>query len=93
MTLKSPARIYAIVAGLFLTLLGSLSLVFVPVEFDTVGDVSARPEFLIWSVTGWTAVFWISMGALGLAAMTGRDAPRAYACFAAMVFTVAASSG
>lgn len=83
----SPARAYAVAAGLFLIALGVLSLIFDDVSFDTVGRT--EPHFAIWSVSGWTTILWIGMGGLGLVAAGTRT----YPLIAAAVFGVAAVWG
>src|SRR3954451_5713452 len=89
----TPAQSYAVIAGLFLVALGVLSLILASVGFGTVGAASGQPEFLIWSVSGWTTVFWIAMGAPGLIAAPRLDTARSYALFAGVVFAVAAVWG
>jgi hypothetical protein len=89
----TPAQTYAAVAGIFLAALGILSLIFAGVDFGTVGTVAAQPEFLIWSVSGWTAIFWIAMGGLGLLSMARPDSARTYALGAGAVFAVVAIWG
>ena len=85
----SPAQAYAVIAGLFLVALGVLSLIFESVSFGSIGAVSAQPDFLIWAVSGWTTIFWIVMGGLGLVAAGRLDSARTYALFAGIVFAVA----
>jgi hypothetical protein len=82
----TPAQTYAAVAGIFLAALGVLSLILTGVDFDSVGSVAAQPDFLIWSVSGWTTIFWIAMGGLGLLAVPRLDTARTYALFAGIVF-------
>ena len=89
----TPAQTYAGVAGLFLVALGVLALIFAGVGFGTVGPVASQPEFLIWSVSGWTTVFWIAIGAVGLLAMPRLDSARSYSLFAGIVFVAAAVWG
>lgn len=89
----TPAQAYAGIAGLFLTALGILALIFAPVDFGALGKVAAQPEFLIWSVSGWTAVFWIVMGCLGLMAMSRLDTARTYAVVAGALFAIVAVWG
>lgn len=85
----SAAQTYAVVAGLFLVALGVLSLIFESVSFGSVGSVGDQPQFLIWAVSGWTTIFWIVMGGLGLVAAGRLDSARSYALFAGIVFAVA----
>lgn len=89
----TPAQTYAAIAGLFLVVLGVLSLIIAGVDFGTVGSVAAQPEFLIWSVSGWTTIFWIAMGALGLFSMARLDSARSYALAAGIIFAVVAVWG
>jgi hypothetical protein len=89
----TPAQTYAAIVGLFLLVLGILSLVIESVSFGTIGSVVAQPQFLIWSVSGWTTILWIVMGALGLLAMARLDAARRYAMFAGVLFAVIAIWG
>jgi hypothetical protein len=89
----TPAQTYAGVAGIFLAALGVLSLIFVSVDFDMVDSAAAQPEFLIWSVSGWTVVFWIAMGGLGLLAMPRLDSSRTYALLAGAIFAAVAVWG
>jgi hypothetical protein len=70
-----------------------IALIFVGVDFGTVGPTAAQPEFLISSVSGWTAVFWIAMGGFGLLAASRLDAARSYTLVAGIVFAVAAAWG
>jgi hypothetical protein len=92
-TPDTPAQLYAGAAGLFLVALGILSLIFEGGNFGSVGRVGDQPEFLIWSVSGWTAIFWIVMGAIGLLCMARLDSARSYAMFAGVVFAVVAVWG
>jgi hypothetical protein len=89
----TPAQGFAALSGLFLVALGVLALIFAGVSFDTVGSLANQPEFLIWTVSGWTTVLWIVMGALGLVSMARHDAARTYSLFAAAVFAVVAVWG
>ena len=89
----TPAQTFAGVAGLFLVALGVLALMFTSVDFGTVGEAAAEPEFLIWSVGGWTTVFWMAIGALGLLAVPRLAAARTYALFAGIVFAAVAVWG
>jgi hypothetical protein len=82
----TPAQTFAILAGAFLLALGILSLIFERVSFDSVGPVGAQPEFLIWSVSGWTTILWIAMGGLGVVMSARLDSARTYALIAALVF-------
>src|SRR5919206_3150829 len=88
-----PTQLYAAVAGVFLLVLGILSLVIEGPGFGTVGNVSDQPQFLIWATSGWTSIFWIVMGALGLFALTRLGAARTYALAAGVVFAVVAVWG
>jgi hypothetical protein len=89
----TPAQTYSAIAGLFLVALGVLSLIFASVDFGTVGPIAAQPEFLIWSVSGWTAIFWIAMGCLGLLATPRLSSARTYALLSGIVFAVVAVWG
>ncbi len=89
----TPAQTYAAVAGMFLLALGILSLIIEGVDFGTVGPVSGQPEFLIWSVSGWTTIFWIAMGAIGVISAVRLDTARSYAVFAGVVFAAVAIWG
>jgi hypothetical protein len=89
----TPAQVYAAVVGMLLVALGALSFIVAGVDFGTVGLVGAEPEFLLWSVNGWTAVFWIAIGALGLPAASNLDGARLYCLFGAVVFSAVALWG
>lgn len=78
---------------MFLIALGVLSLIFASVDFGTVGPVRAQPEFVIWSISGWTAIFWIAMGGLGVLSAVRLDSARSYAMFAGAVFAIVAIWG
>lgn len=82
------AQAYAALVGTLLVALGVLSLALVGVDFDTVGLAAEEPEVLLWSVNGWTAVFWLTMGALGLLSASSLDGARLYCLFCAVVFSV-----
>jgi hypothetical protein len=83
----APARAYGTASGLFLLVLGVLSLIVDDVSLGAVGP--HPPRLLVWSVTGWTTMLWIAMGSLAVAA----TAARRYARFAAAVFGVVAVWG
>jgi len=83
----SPARAFAVAAGLFLIALGVLALMFDDVSLDPVGR--RPPHFLIWGVSGWTTILWIAMGGLGLILAGARS----YPLLAAVVFGAAAVWG
>ncbi len=89
----TPAQTYAALVGAFLFALGVLALVLKDVSFGTVGPVAGQPEFLIWSVSGWTTLFWIAMGAFGVLASVRLDTARSYALFAGVTFAVVALWG
>ena len=89
----TPAQMFAAAAGLFLTALGALALIFADVGFGTVDSLAAQPEFLIWTVSGWTTILWIAMGLLGLLSMGRLDSARSYSLLAAVVFAVVAVWG
>jgi hypothetical protein len=89
----TPAQAYAGAAGLFLVALGVLSLVFTSVGFDDVGAIADQPDFLIWAVSGWTVVFWIAVGAIGLLAVPSLVTARAFALVAGLLFAVLAIWG
>lgn len=89
----TPAQVFAGVAGLFLTALGGLALIFADVAFGTVDTLAGRPEFLIWTVSGWTAILWLAMGVFGLASIARLDAARVYSLLAGVVFAVVAVWG
>lgn len=89
----TPAQTYAALAGMFLLALGVLSLVLTEVGFGTVGAAATQPEFLIWAVSGWTAVFWIAMGTLGLLAAARLATAQIYALGAAVLFAATALWG
>jgi hypothetical protein len=89
----TPAQAYAGTAGCFLVALGVLSLVFARVEFGTVGAIDAQPDFLIWALSGWTVVFWIAFGAIGLLAMASLNSAAAFSIVAGVVFSVFAVWG
>lgn len=83
---ETPAQIYAGTAGFFLVALGVLSLIFADMGFGTIDAVVDQPEFLIWTVSGWTTIFWLAMGGLGLLSMTRLDTARTYSLVAGVVF-------
>lgn len=89
----TPAQVFAGVAGLFLTALGGLALISADVAFGTVDTLAGRPEFLIWTVSGWTAILWLAMGVFGLASIARLDAARVYSLLAGVVFAVVAVWG
>lgn len=89
----TPAQAFAAVAGLFLVTLGVLALIFSDVSFGTVESLADQPDFLIWTVSGWTTVLWIALGALGLVSMARLAAARSYALIAGTVFAVLAVWG
>lgn len=89
----TPAQTYALLVAIFLIALGVLSLIFEPVSFDGVGPVAAQPEFLIWSVSGWTTIFWLVVGGIGLFSATRLDSARSFALVAGIVMAVAAVWG
>jgi Domain of unknown function (DUF4383) len=89
----TPAQTFAGAAGLFLTTLGVLALIFADVGFGTVDSLAPQPEFLIWTVSGWTTILWIAMGVLGLLAMARLDTARSYSLIAAVVFAAVAVWG
>jgi len=91
--LDSPAQVFAATSGLLLAALGVLALVLDDVGFGTVGLPADQPELLVWRVSGWTAVFWIAMGVLGLGSMVRLDTARTYALLAGVVFAVVAVWG
>jgi hypothetical protein len=92
-TLDAPAQWYAAVVGVFLLALGILSLIIDTGGWGGVGNVSDQPQFIIWATSGWTCIFWIVMGALGLFALTRADRARTYALVAGVVFAVVAIWG
>ena len=89
----TPAQVFAAVTGIFLTALGVLALIFADVGFGTVDALGDQPEFLIWTVSGWTTILWIAMGALGLLSMARLDSARSYSLLAGVVFAVVAVWG
>jgi hypothetical protein len=89
----TPAQVYAALAGAFLLALGVLSLVFTDVDFEGAGLAAEEPEFLIWPVNGWTAVFWTALGALGLLSVPRLALARVYAIGAGLLFAVVAVWG
>jgi hypothetical protein len=91
--LTSPAHWYAAAAGAFLLALGILSLIIEGPGFGTVGNVDNQPQFVIWAASGWTCIFWIAMGAIGLLALGRVGAARSYALGAGIVFAVVAIWG
>jgi hypothetical protein len=82
----SPAQVFAAVAGLLLTALGVLALIFADVSLGTVGALVQQPELLTWTVSGWTAIFWIATGVPGLVSMVRLDTARTYSLLAGVVF-------
>ena len=89
----SPAQVFAATSGLLLIALGVLALVLDDVGFGPIGSPADQPEFLIWTVSGWTTVFWIATGVLGLASMARLDAARTYSLLAGVLFAVVAVWG
>ncbi len=89
----TPAQTYAGLTGMFLLGLGILALVFTPAGFDAVDIAADEPEFLLWSVNGWTAVFWIALGTLGLLSVPRLASARMYALTAGLLFAAAAVWG
>jgi hypothetical protein len=89
----TPAQSFAALSGLFLVALGVLALIFGDVSFGTIDSLAAQPEFLIWTVSGWTAVLRIAMGGLGLVSMVRLDAARTFSLIAAAVFAALAVWG
>jgi hypothetical protein len=89
----TPAQTYAALAGLFLLVLGVLALIFTSVEFETAGAAADGPEFLVWSVNGWTAVLWIVLGSLGLLTVLRLPSARAFALGAGLLFALVALWG
>jgi hypothetical protein len=92
-TPNTAAQTFAALSGLFLVALGVLALIFGDVSFGTVDSLADQPEFLIWTVSGWTTVLWIVMGAFGLVSMARLDTARTYSLFAAAVFAALAVWG
>ena len=86
----TPAQWYALVAGTFLLTLGIVSLALEPVSFGAVGSPPEQPEFLIWTVSGWSMILWIAGGGLGLLAAMRLDSARDFGLGAGIVFGVAA---
>jgi hypothetical protein len=89
----TPAQVFAAVTGLFLTALGVLALIFGEVSFGTVEAIADQPEFMAWTVSGWTTILWIAMGALGLLSMARLDTARSYSLLAGVVFAIVAVWG
>jgi hypothetical protein len=58
-----------------------------------VDALAAQPAFLIWTVSGWTAVLWTAMGVLGLLSMARLDTARSYSLPAGVVFAALAVWG
>jgi hypothetical protein len=86
----TPAQWYALVAGTFLLALGIVSLALEPVRFGAVGSPPEQPEFLVWTVSGWSMILWIAGGGLGLLAAMRLDSARDFGLGAGIVFGVAA---
>lgn len=91
-TPRTPAQMFAAVAGIFLLALGVLSLIFTDSAFSTVGGTTPG-DFLIWNTTGWTAVMWIALGAGGVLSMVRVQSARSYALVAGVFFAVIAIWG
>jgi len=89
----TPAQVFAAGAGLFLTTLGVLALILGEVDFGTVGRLADQPEFLSWTVSGWTTILWIATGGLGLLSMVRLDTARSYSLLAAVVLAIVAMWG
>lgn len=89
---RTPAQSFSLIAGTFLVALGVLSLIFSSAPFATV-EGTKTGEFLIWKTTGWTAVMWIAVGALGILAMFRVDTARAYGILAGLFFALLAVWG
>ncbi len=91
-TPRTPAQMFAAVAGIFLVALGVLSLIFTDSAFSTVGGTTPG-DFLIWNTTGWTAVMWIALGTAGVLSIARVQAARAYALVAGVFFAAIAIWG
>ncbi len=91
--LHAPSQIYALAAGLLLLGLGILTLATQPVDFGGAGPLEQQPELLIWTVSGWSAVFWIALGASGLIAALHLDSARDYALLAGLTLAAVATLG
>jgi hypothetical protein len=48
---------------------------------------------MAWTVSGWTTILWIAMGALGLLSMARLDTARSYSLLAGVVFAIVAVWG
>jgi hypothetical protein len=89
---RTPAQSFSLIAGVFLVALGVLSLIFSSAPFATV-EGTKTGAFLIWDTTGWTAVMWIALGALGILAMARVETARAYGIVAGLFFALIAIWG
>ena len=89
----APGQAYAGIAGTGLLALGALSFARSSVSFGTVDSSGAMPEFLLWSVNGWTAAFWLAIGSLGVLAAPWPDGARLYCLVSAVVFSAVARWG
>jgi hypothetical protein len=89
---RTPAQSFSLIAGVFLVALGVLSLIFSSAPFATV-EGTRTGDFLIWDTTGWTAVMWIALGALGILAMARVETARAYGIGAGLFFALIAIWG
>jgi hypothetical protein len=89
---RTPAQMWAGVAGAFLVAVGVLSLVLTGPSFGAVNDTNGQ-DFLIWTVSGWLTILWMAVGALGLFAMSRVDGARLWALFSGVLFAAMAIWG
>lgn len=86
----SPARLYAIVFGATLVVVGIMGF-FVSNDFSTGDDIPRDGLLGLFDVNGWHNVVHLASGAVGLAAATSLAAARVYALgFGAVYVAVAA---
>lgn len=90
---RAPSRIYALTAGLLLLALGILTLATQPVGFGSAGALAEQPELLVWKVTGWSAAFWIGLGASGVLAALHLDSARDFALLGGLALATVATWG
>jgi Domain of unknown function (DUF4383) len=90
MEASSPARLYALLVGTVLTIVGIIGF-FYDASFDTGSALTADDVFGILAVNGWHNVVHIVTGVLGLAAV--GYAARTYALVLGIVYVVVAIWG
>lgn len=79
---STPAQSFALLGGAFLLALGVLSLVLNDVTLER---VPTPADFLIWKVSGWNVVLWMTLGANGVVASTGFERARTYGVISGLI--------